>query len=173
MLLPELAGVLGNATADFRSITGNESYNLAAYSARSRCPIFHLPVTRIPYMVSPMENAVYKLTQLFLRVSAILKRHSILNLKREGGASGELRKVAMIWRKRKSNCSSDRGSNQSVEAAPRTRITGSAAFHTVKAATERLVQICVVAAGVLRVAILVTLTSGHFRPWKRNHMAFP
>ena len=51
---------------------------------------------------------------------------------------------------------------QSVEAAPRTRITGSAAFQTVKAATERLVQICEVAAGVLRVAMLVGLTHGHF-----------
>jgi hypothetical protein len=51
---------------------------------------------------------------------------------------------------------------QSVEAAPRTRITGSAAFQTVKAATEHQVQICVSAAALLRVAILVKLTRGLF-----------
>jgi hypothetical protein len=51
---------------------------------------------------------------------------------------------------------------QFVVVTPRTRITASAAFQTVKAATERLVEICVVAAGLLRVVILVELTSGLF-----------
>ena len=30
---------------------GTQSYNLAAYKVRSRCPIFRLPVTRIPYIL--------------------------------------------------------------------------------------------------------------------------
>jgi hypothetical protein len=37
---------------------GTESYNLAAYSVRSRCSIFHLPVTHLQYMLSPIENEV-------------------------------------------------------------------------------------------------------------------
>jgi hypothetical protein len=47
-----------------------------------------------------------------------------------------------------------------VEAPP--RITDTAAFQTAKAATEHLVQTCVEAAGVMRVAILIGLTRGFF-----------
>jgi hypothetical protein len=93
-------------------------------------------------------------------VSAILKPP--FKFEPEERASGELRKEADDMAEGKEKLFEQPQLERFVVATPRTRITGSAASQTVKAATERLVQICVVAAGVLRVAILVGLTHGHF-----------